>query len=75
MPAAIPSSVLHAESSHKPEIEPKKVFVSQGPPLLAAMIPKQEKSMLMAELDWDLSLEYDPHCPNDYDKLFKGNYQ
>lgn len=46
--------------------------MNQGPTLLSAMIPKQEKTSLMAELDWDLGMEYDPYYPNDYDKLIKG---
>lgn len=26
----------------------------------------------MAELDWDLNLEYDPLHPSDYDKIIRG---
>ena len=47
-----------------------KVFINQTP-VLPTIIPKIEKS-LISELDWDLSLEYDPMHPSDYDKITKG---
>nr|CAG4635005.1 EOG090X0BIL [Alona affinis] len=50
--------------------QPKRPVVKhQSPILVTSIIPKQEKSTLMAELDWDLDLEYDPMLPSDYDKI------
>ena len=54
--------------------QPKRVIVhTQSPVLVTSIIPKQEKSTLMAELDWNLDLEYDPMIPSDYDKISRGN--
>lgn len=53
------------------KVRETKVYLNQTP-LLPMIIPKQEKSALISELDWDLSMEYDPMKPNDYDKITKG---
>nr|CAG4645745.1 EOG090X0BIL [Lynceus sp. MCZ IZ 141354] len=39
-------------------------------PVLPALIPKHERS-LAVELDWDVSVEYDPLWPNDYEKIIR----
>nr|CAG4646501.1 EOG090X0BIL [Macrothrix elegans] len=51
-------------------LDSKKVVVHQAP-LLTTIIPKQEKSSLLAELEWDPNLEYDPLHPTDYDKVIR----
>nr|SVE74384.1 EOG090X0BIL [Daphnia barbata] len=49
----------------------KKAMVTQPGPILATIIPKQERSSLFAELEWDPNLEYDPLHPTDYDKIIR----
>nr|CAG4651250.1 EOG090X0BIL [Simocephalus serrulatus]SVE94441.1 EOG090X0BIL [Simocephalus serrulatus] len=56
----------------KTECEPAKIqHIHQTPPLLTSIIPKQERSSLLAELEWDPNLEYDPLHPTDYDKIIR----
>jgi hypothetical protein len=49
-----------------------KVVIHQTPQLITTIVPKQERSSLFAELEWDPNLEYDPLHPTDYDKIIKG---
>lgn len=56
----------------KSEPDTTKNHIHQTPQLLTTIIPKQERSSLLAELEWDPNLEYDPLHPTDYDKIIKG---
>jgi hypothetical protein len=49
-----------------------KNLIHQTPQLLTTIVPKQERSSLFAELEWDPNLEYDPLHPTDYDKIIRG---
>ena len=69
---AVSSENISAEPAPV-KVRETKVYVNQTP-LLPMIIPKQEKSALVSELDWDLSMEYDPMKPNDYDKITKRTY-
>ena len=68
-----PSTLIPTSVSTDTEPTPprKPIMIHQPSPVLS-IIPKQEKSTLMAELDWDLNLEYDPLHPSDYDKIIRG---
>ena len=70
----IPSGIsTTSESQIKIETETTKILIHQTP-LLTTIVPKQERSSLFAELEWDPNLEYDPLRPTDYDKIIKGIY-
>nr|SVE75327.1 EOG090X0BIL [Daphnia dolichocephala] len=58
-------SVVHSD------YETTKISVHQPGPILTTIIPKQERSSLFAELEWDPNLEYDPLHPTDYDKIIR----
>nr|SVE70624.1 EOG090X0BIL [Daphnia similis]SVE71251.1 EOG090X0BIL [Daphnia similis]SVE71883.1 EOG090X0BIL [Daphnia similis]SVE72509.1 EOG090X0BIL [Daphnia similis] len=60
-----------AELRVKNEPEITKINIHQTTPILTTIIPKQERSSLFAELEWDPNLEYDPLHPTDYDKIIK----
>lgn len=57
---------------NKSEFETPKTNIHQTQPLLTTIIPKQERSSLFSELEWDPNLEYDPLHPTDYDKIIRG---
>lgn len=61
-----------AELRVKSEPETAIVNIHHTAPILATIIPKQERSSLFAELEWDPNLEYDPLHPTDYDKIVRG---
>lgn len=67
-----PSALIPTTISAEIEPPPKKPTTIHQPSPVLSIIPKQEKSSLMAELDWDLNLEYDPLHPSDYDKIIRG---
>ena len=71
VPAPIP---VNSDPSNEVVVKVEKelpMFVHQSP-LMINITPKQERSSLVAELDWDVTLEYDPLHPNDYDKITRG---
>ena len=54
-------------------MEPEtKLSVHHTQPFLSTIIPKEEHTSFLSELDWDLNLEYDPLHPTDYDKFTRG---
>nr|SVE85699.1 EOG090X0BIL [Daphnia pulicaria] len=67
----IPPCLTATESQIKTEPEMTKNLIHQTPQLLATIVPKQERSSLFAELEWDPNLEYDPLHPTDYDKIIR----
>nr|SVE77197.1 EOG090X0BIL [Daphnia lumholtzi]SVE78435.1 EOG090X0BIL [Daphnia lumholtzi] len=62
---------VHTEIRVKNEPDITKINIHQTAPILTTIIPKQERSSLFAELEWDPTLEYDPLHPTDYDKIIK----
>lgn len=69
IPAPLPVPQSNTEPSfNKVECE-TKLSVHHTQPFLNTIIPKQEQSSFLSELDWDLNLEYDPLHPTDYDKF------
>ncbi|EFX76609.1 hypothetical protein DAPPUDRAFT_306107 [Daphnia pulex] len=67
----IPPFLTATESQIKTEPEMTKNLIHQTPQLLTTIVPKQERSSLFAELEWDPNLEYDPLHPTDYDKIIR----
>ncbi|XP_046460405.1 splicing factor 45-like [Daphnia pulex] len=67
----IPPCLTATESQIKTEPEMTKNLIHQTPQLLTTIVPKQERSSLFAELEWDPNLEYDPLHPTDYDKIIR----
>nr|SVE75960.1 EOG090X0BIL [Daphnia hispanica] len=65
------ASTVTTELRVKNEPETTKINIHHTAPILATIIPKQERSTLFAELEWDPNLEYDPLHPTDYDKIIK----
>nr|SVE80322.1 EOG090X0BIL [Daphnia magna] len=63
------TTTVELRVKNEPEIT--KINIHQAAPILTTIIPKQEKSSLFAELEWDPNLEYDPLHPTDYDKIIK----
>nr|CAG4649605.1 EOG090X0BIL [Scapholeberis mucronata]SVE93821.1 EOG090X0BIL [Scapholeberis mucronata] len=56
---------------HHPKTEVHINNIGQAAQLVSAIIPKQERSSLLAELEWDPNVEYDPLHPTDYDKIVR----
>nr|SVE84454.1 EOG090X0BIL [Daphnia pulex] len=67
----IPPCLTATESQIKTEPGMTKNLIHQTPQLLTTIVPKQERSSLFAELEWDPNLEYDPLHPTDYDKIIR----
>nr|CAG4637280.1 EOG090X0BIL [Ceriodaphnia reticulata]SVE73138.1 EOG090X0BIL [Ceriodaphnia reticulata] len=67
----INNSLYSLKGKIKSETETTKNHIHQTPQLIKTIIPKQERSSLLAELEWDPNLEYDPLHPTDYDKIIK----
>nr|SVE73760.1 EOG090X0BIL [Daphnia atkinsoni] len=65
------TSTVTTELRVKNEPETAIVNIHHTAPILATIIPKQERSSLFAELEWDPNLEYDPLHPTDYDKIVR----
>lgn len=65
----VPSALPVSQSNAEPYVKTEVSVHHHVQPFIGTIIPKEEQSSFLSELDWDLNLEYDPLHPTDYDKF------